>query len=342
MKKRWAITILAVLLAALLIWVFIINGSKAVYEKPLVPVRIAKAQRSTVEESLRLTGYVEAQSMIPVVPFVSGTITEYLSKEGDYVEKDSVMAVIDTQPYSLQVSQAEAVYTATLATYERVSNLYQSGAATKQQFDEVKAQLDAYKAQLDLANLQLGYCSVKAPVSGTVLISASAEGSVAAQGNYIFIMADITKLKVTLDVPEKYFDVFNAKAEELRAFVSREGKTTQAVVSSVAPYVSPQSKTFKVTLELSDAEGFVPGMFVNADVVYNTLENVLVLDWKTRNNDGTVYAYNPETETAVCLTPQVLASGESVFAIDDSYADTWFITDGQSSVMDGRKVKVVE
>ena len=342
MKKRWVITILAVLVAALLIWFFIINGRKAVYEKPLVPVKIAKAQRGTVEESLRLTGYVEAQAMIPVIPFVSGTITEYLSSEGDYVEKDSVMAVIDTQPYSLQVSQANAVYTATLATYERVSSLHNSGAATKQQFDEVKAQLDAYKAQLDLAQLQLGYCEVKAPVSGTVLISASAEGSVAAQGNYIFIMADITKLKVTLEVPEKYFDVFDRQAGNLTAFVSREGKTTSAAVSSVAPYVSPQSKTFKVTLELSDADGFVPGMFVSADIVYSRLENALVLDWKTRNNDGSVYAYDQATGTAVCLEPEIIASDDKCFAIDESYAGTYFIVDGQSSVMDGRKVKVVE
>ena len=342
MKKRWAITIFVVLLAAFLIWKFIINADKAVYEKPLVPVRIARAERSTVEESLKLTGYIEADAMIPVVPFVSGTITQYLVSEGDYVEKDSVMAVIDVQPYSLQVSQAQAVYTATLATFERVSNLYQSGAATKQQFDEVKAQLDAYKAQLDLANLQLDYCNVKAPVSGTVLVSNSAEGSVAAQGNYIFIMADITKLKVTLNVPEKYFDVFSSKAGELTAFVSRDGKRTEATVSSVAPYVSPQSKTFKVTLQLNDAEGFVPGMFINAEVVYNRLENALVLDWKVRNNDGTVYAYDQATETAVCLEPEVLASGDDVFVISDSYAGTWFIVDGQSSVMDGKKVKVLE
>ena len=342
MKKRWAITIAVVVAAALLIWIFIINGQKAVYEKPLVPVKIAKAQRDTIEEKLRLTGYIEAQAMIPVVPFVSGTINEYLAKEGDYVEKDSTMAVIDIQPYSLQVSQAQAVYSATLATFERVSNLYQSGAATKQQFDEVKAQLDAYKAQLDLAQLQMDYCTVKAPISGTVLVSASAEGSVAAQGNYIFIMADITKLKVTLNVPEKYFDVFNSNRSELKAFITGDGKTAQATVSSVAPYVSPQSKTFKVTLELNDATGFVPGMFVTADVVYNTVENALVLDWKTRSNDGTVYAYNQETGRAVSLQPEVLASGDKSFAIDNSYADTWFIVDGQSSVMDGREVKVLE
>ena len=93
---------------------------------------------------------------------------------------------------------------------------------------------------------------------------------------------------------------------------------------------------------MENAEGFVPGMFVNVRIVYNTVENALTLDWKVMNNDGSVYMYSEETETAVYEKPEVLASDNQGFAIDSKYDDIWFITDGQGTVLDGRKVRVVE
>ena len=339
---RWIITLLLVFGAAFLIFKFVINAPKASYEQPLTPVRISKPQRRTVEQSVMLTGYVQATAMIPVVPFVSGTINEYLAKEGDYVQDSELMAVIDFEPYELQLAQADAIYTASLATFERVKGLYSGGAATQQQYDEAKAQADAYKAQLELARLQLDYCNVKAPAGGTVLVANSAQNSVAEAGSPLFVIADITKLKIVLDVPEAYFDLFYGAKDTIRANVSREGKTTDAAIDTIAPYVDPKSKTFRVSLSLENAEGFVPGMFVNVRIVYNTVENALTLDWKVMNNDGSVYMYSEETETAVYEKPEVLASDSQGFAIDSKYDDIWFITDGQGTVLDGRKVRVVE
>jgi len=339
---RWIVTSLVVLGAAFLIWTIITNSEKPGYEQPLTPVRTAKAQRRIVEESLTLTGYVQADATIPVVPFVSGTIMEYPAKEGDQVLEDDVLAVIDERPYQLQMAQAQAVYATALATYERISGLYKSGAATRQQYDETKAQVEAYKAQLDLAQLQLDYCKVQAPVNGTILVSNSAKGSVAATGTPIFVIADITALKIALDVPEHYFDIFNREKNEISAVVTREGSSTDARLSSVAPYVSPQSKTFRVTFDLADPQGFVPGMFVSVRIIYNRMENVLTLDWKTMNNDGSVYAYDPEMQRAVLIQPEIIASDSRGFAIADSYGDFLFITDGQGSVLDGKKVRVIE
>ena len=125
---RWIITIAVIAVGLFLIWKLVISRPKAVYENPLSAVKVAKPYRADVRESLELTGYIEASAMIPVVPFVQGTITGYYAKAGDQVKEGDVMAQIDSEPYELQVKQAEAVYLAAEATFERVSNLYQAGA----------------------------------------------------------------------------------------------------------------------------------------------------------------------------------------------------------------------
>ena len=264
---RWLITLVIIGIGLFLIWKFIISRPKAVFENPLSPVKVEKPYRANVNQSLELSGYIEAQAMIPVVPFVQGTITGYYAKAGDYVKEGQVLAQIDSEPYELQMKQAEAVYLASEATFTRVSNLYQSGAATQQNYDEAKAQYDAYKAQYNLAKVQLGYATVTAPKSGTILMADSAEGSIGTTASPLYIIANLDNLRITLNVPERYFDLISSNKNNIKAIVSREGKSTNAVVDTIAPYVSPESKTFKVTLKLEgDVSAFRPGLYVKVNM----------------------------------------------------------------------------
>ena len=91
----------------------------------------------------------------------------------------------------------------------------------------------------------------------------------------------------------------------------------------------------------SGSSKFRPGMYVKIKLVYNTYENALVLEQKTRNTDGSAYYYNPETGTAVYVVPDVIAADNQCFAIDEKWADTLFIVDGQGTVLDGQRVNVI-
>ncbi len=336
---RWIITLAVIGAGLFLIWKFVINRPKKVFENPLAAVVTAKPYRASVDQTLELSGYIEPQALIPVVPFVQGTITGYYAKAGDYVNEGDVLAQIDSTPYELQAKQAEAVYLAAEATFTRVSNLFESGAATRQNYDEAKAQLDAYKAQYDLANVQLGYATVTAPKSGTILMADSAEGSIGTSSNPLYVIADLNSLQINLNVPERYFNLINANKDNIRAIVYRDGAEVPAAVDTVAPYVSPESKTFKVTLKLQgDVSRFRPGMYVRVSMVYMTYENALVLDQTTRNTDGSAYIYDPETQTAKYVSLDVIASDNTKFIIDEKWADTLFIVDGQGTVLDGQKV----
>ena len=338
---RWLITLVIIGVGLFLIWKFIISRPKAVFESPLSPVKVEKPYRATVDQSLELSGYIEAQAMIPVVPFVQGTITGYYAKAGDYVKEGQVLAQIDSEPYELQMKQAEAVYLAAEATFTRVSNLYQSGAATQQNYDEAKAQFDAYKAQYNLAKVQLGYATVTAPKSGTILMADSAEGSIGTTASPLYIIADLDNLRINLNVPERYFDLISSNKDNIRAIVSREGNSTNAVVDTIAPYVSPESKTFKVTLKLEgDVSAFRPGMYVKVNMVYRTYENALVIDQRTRNTDGSAYYYDPETQEARYVNLEIIAADNTRLVIDEKWENTLFIVDGQGNVLDGQKVSV--
>ncbi len=341
-----AVVLLLVLLVTLLTKKT--SGTKSEQEKPVVIVQ--KPQIGTLTESITLSGYVEAKAMIPIVPFVQGTITEYNAKAGDFVYKDTVLAKIDDAPFEQQKLQAQAAYLAAQSTFDRIQSLYKSGATSQQNYDSAKAQRDASKAQYDLAQLQYDYTQVKASVDGTILIADMAVGSIASGTEPIAVLADLSDQVVRLTVPEKYFDLFNLQKENLTVTVTRpadasfyEDAVTSATIETIAPYVSPQSKNFTVVCHLDQpGERFRPGMYVKVSVAYSTHTDVPLLPLTTKKIDGSLYSYDEQTQTVHYHLFEDTPSDATHFIVPAEYANFLFVTDGQNSVFDGQEVRVTD
>lgn len=336
-------------LAFLGVAVFFSTRKSQTYTSPLTPVSVIKGEERVISDSYTISGYVEAEAMIPVVPFVQGTITEFYAENGMDVIEGQVLAVIDTEPYELQKKQAEAAYLAYEATFERVSALYEKGSATRQNYDEVKAQRDASKAQYDLACLQLGYCYVDSPVDGTILMSSGSVGSIGTSQSPIAVVADLSSLIVNVSIPEKYFMDIDGNKDKLRVEVLRrvDGKEyrTDAEVVSISPYIDPTTKKFNLKVRLTgDVSSFRPGMMVEVKVIYRQ-EKVLSLPQSIKKLDGTVYSVMEGEDgswKAKFLSLPSLLSDDDYFQIEEIYRDTLFVSRGQTKILDGQKVELVK
>ena len=331
---------------------FLVTRKKPVAEKPdtIPAVVLEKPHIGKLVESVTISGYVEANAMIPVLPFVSGTITEYPARAGDFVEKDTLLAKIDDAPFRQQMLQAQAAWFAAQSTFDRIENLYKAGATTQQNYDSAKAQADASKAQYDLALLQVDYTEVKAPVDGTILIADQAVGGVGNQSQPVAVLADLSNQVVRLKVPEKYFDLFTLERDSLQVTVTRpaeknmyEDAVTSATIENIAPYVSPESKSFIVVCRLDEpGNRFRPGMFVKVQVAYKTYENVPLISLKARKLDGSFYVFNEADSSVKFVNGDELPLDGTNFIVPEEYRNSYIVMDGQNFVFDGQKVRVFE
>lgn len=337
----------------ILLWatlIGILKGSGKKYVAPLPSVVVQKPVLGTVTESITISGYVEARTMVPVVPFVNGTILNYSAKAGEFVKKDTILAKIDDAPYRQQFLQAQAAFLGYKSSFDRVAGLYKSGATTQQNYDTIKAQYEAAKAQYDLAKLQMDYTEVKASVDGTILVADMGVGSIGTTTAPIAILADLNDLVVRLKVPEKYFDLFQLQKDKIEVTVTRPGiegmyedAVAAAQVETIAPYVNAESKNFAVVCRiLNSGERFRPGMFVKITAAYNVHSNVYVLPVTTRKLDGSCYIFNEEDSTVKYLMLDKIVADNNNFLVDQEYADTWFVVDGQNTVFDGQKVRLAK
>lgn len=338
---RYIILIAVFIAAFFLLYLFFSSREVTEYVPPVAPVETVKGEMRTIEEKITVTGYIEPDSMIPVVPFVSGTIDEYDIAAGRHVEEGDVLAVIDKTPYELQKAQAEAQVKALRASYERVDALCKEGGVSGQDHDTLKAQLDAAEAQLELADLQLSYATVTAPISGTILRSMSSAGSPASSETPLCVISDLSDLVVNLKVGEKYYTTIrNTEGLKIRIYSDAQGLSSDAEIISVDPMVDPVSKTFGIRVRLTSPEGFVPGMFIKADVILSSGE-YLTLPLAVRKLDGSVYALSDDGSTAEYLELEDIAEDDEYFAIDGEYAGREFIIRGQDSLLPGVAVRKV-
>ena len=350
--KIFRYSIFGVVVLAFVLLIILVTRKKPVAEKPdtIPAVVIEKPQRGKLVEAVTISGYVEANAMIPVVPFVSGTIIEYPARAGDFVEKDTLLAKIDDAPFKQQMLQAQAAYFATQSTFERIEKLYKAGSTTQQNYDSAKAQADASKAQYDLAKLQMDYTEVRAPVDGTILIADQAVGGIGNQSQPVAVLADLSNQVVRLKVPEKYFDLFTLERESLAVTVTRpaeknmyEDAVTTATIENIAPYVSPQSKNFVVVCHLDEpGDRFRPGMYVKVQVAYKTYEDVPLISLKAQKMDGSFYIYDENTETVKFVKQSDFPVDDKNFIVPEEYSNSYIVMDGQNFIFDGQKVRIFE
>lgn len=356
MKKSGVLKYILVVLAAVVVVLAVrlfAGGEDASYTVPPPAVTVAYPVRGTMTESMTLNGHVEARSMIPVIPLVSGTILDYPARSGESVAVGELLAQIDPEPFRQQMLQAQAAYTGYESSFRRVEGLYQAGAATRQEYDTLKSQRDAAKAQYDLAVLQLGYASVSSPVAGTILTAPLSVGSVAGAPQPVAVVADLSDLVVRLHMPEKYFSLFAQNRHQLRAIVMRpdSGAVAEAVVDTMAPYIDGASKTFETVFKLERSpRDFSPGMFVRVEVVFASHQNVPLLPVTALTKDGCLYRFEATEGESLATegrTPGVarLVRLDSPFSdsqwivVPEEYSEEAFVVAGQGSLLSGQSVE---
>jgi len=131
-------------------------------------VTIMHPVEKPVTENLDLTGTVAASLSVNLVARVSGYLESVNFKDGDFVEKDQLLFVIEPKPYEEQVALNEATLIQAQAEYERQIKLFNQKDISKSDLDKQLSLRDQAQTQVDIAKINLGYTRVTAPFAGRI------------------------------------------------------------------------------------------------------------------------------------------------------------------------------
>lgn len=198
------------------------------------------------------TGQTEAVKSIEIRARVTGYLKAVHFQHGAEVKQGDLLFAIDPPHYQAEfdrnegtVAQAEARLTRLRADYARAEGLHPTGVITKEQFDLVKgdlaeaeATLKTAKAALKIAKTNLGYCEVRAPISGRLSRPFIDPGNLAISNETL-----LTRI-VAQDPMYVYFDLDERTMLRLRRLV-QDGVAASA-----------QEANVPVLMGLSDEQGY--------------------------------------------------------------------------------------
>ena len=239
------------------------------------PVRVetAVATLSAVPAETRATGSVEPIRRVMPGTKIMGRIEQVFLREGDPVERGQVLARLESRDLEAAVAQAEAAVAMAeaqlenaRAQFERMKELHGRGSVTDKNLEDAlaghrvaAAGVAQAEANLAATRVQLGYAEIKSPIAGWVTAKHVEAGDMAVPGTPFFTLEDLSRAKVTVQVPEAELQGVEAGAP---ARVEILGRERPAAVDRVIPAGDPQSRTFAVQLLLDNSDGDLKsGMF---------------------------------------------------------------------------------
>jgi membrane fusion protein (multidrug efflux system) len=247
---------------------------------PTVAVALpdAKALNATID----LPGRLEAYYRAPIFARVSGYLKSWSADIGTKVRAGQVIAEIEAPDLDQQLLQARADLASqhasaklSEATLERRRTLIASNFVSMQEIDERTADLSNKKAAVNSgqANVErlealAGYKKITAPFDGVVTARDTDVGALinagGGSGPAMFVISDITKLRVYVNVPQNFVPAVRIGAKAVITVPDYPNRIFDATVEASSQSVDVASGATRMQLALDNAKGeLMPGGYAN-------------------------------------------------------------------------------
>lgn len=313
-------------------------------ESPPVPVETNIPVRGDIFASYSGTAPIEAFAEADVIAKADGEVRKILVEEGDKVSSNQILAKLDGDRLRLELAESQARLRKMQRDYQRNKELQEKGLISEGDFEKLRYDMEALEASYNLASLALDYTQIRAPISGVVSQRYIKLGNTIKIGDPIFRVTSLEPLVSYLYVPEREFRQIAAGQPVYIDIDALSGPPFASNVTRVSPIVDPDTGTFKITIEIRDADGHIkPGMFGRMNIVYDKHENALQVPRSAIIETATsTSVFVVEDEVGIRKDVQTGFSSGGMIEITDGLIDGEnVITVGHVGLKDESKVVVI-
>ena len=272
-------------------------------EKP-IPVSVAEAKLEDISNSTVITGKVMAASEVMLVPKIGGKVTKVNVDIGARVKNGDILVQLDTAELNTQLKQAQAALELARGSsvqndfriqdaknnLNRMENLYNEGAISKQQYElallqynlaantPAQAQVQQAQANVDFIKTQIDNCIIRAPISGTVAARNVEVGELAGPDAPVLVIVDVDKVYVEGMVTEN--DISHVSTgQKVRVRIDAAGEqNVEGTIKALSPAADPRTKGYQVKVEIDNADGRIkPGMFAEIRITTQARQEAVVI-----------------------------------------------------------------
>jgi len=300
-KRNWLIGGAALVLIGIAVFVvrgfWTTEGAAARSQVRTIPVETAMAERKTMPVRLSALGNVTPIASVAIKTQVDTTITEVHFRDGASVQKGDLLFTLDCRQIEADMKRVQAIIDGAQATLEqalrdveRYTDLVGRNATpivtlnnAQTTVNVSRATAESNRAQLENLKVQLGFCGIRAPISGRISMANVKVGNFVRQAD-TSPMATINQMVpvyVTFTVPQKTLpDIRKAIAAEtatVEAIIPGEDKRASGQVTMIENTVDPATGMATVRATMPNKEELLwPGTLITTDMTLRSEDGIVV------------------------------------------------------------------
>lgn len=326
-------------------------------------VAVAPPSGRALNPTIDLPGRLEAYSRAPILARVSGYLKNWSADIGAQVKAGQVIAEIEAPDLDQQLLQARADLVSqqssaklSEATLNRRKTLVASNFVSAQEIDERTADLNnklaavkSGEANVERLEALAGYKKITVPFDGVVTARDTDVGALinagGGAGPAMFVVSDITKLRVYVNVPQNYVPAIKIGAKAQLTMPEYPNRSFPATVEASSQSVDIASGTTRMQLALDNSKGeLMPGGYAN--VRLNLQRDAIPLHIPASalmfNKDGLrVATVGPDDKVLFKTVTIARDLGKEIELASGVTVDDRIITAPPDGLADGDPVRVV-
>jgi len=289
-----------------------------------MPVEVSIVEDRAIRLWKQFSGRLSAVDYVEIRPQASGLITSVKFDDGQHVNKDDILYIIDPRPLTSIVEQKKAnlisakdSYDFAIKEYKRAADLVAKKMVAQQVLDDrnnnkLVADSNVKRAQAELseAEINLSYAYIKAPISGTISRTELTVGNLVASGSNAPLLTSIVandRVYADFEVDEQTYLRFrrNTSASVQNPVeLSLEGgnELYQGKIHSFDNKIDPTTGTIRARAIFNNPEGkLLSGMYAHLKLGSATEEKTILISERaigTDQNRKFVYVVNDDNKTA--------------------------------------------
>lgn len=326
-------------------------------------------KKENITVPIKFSAKLKGETDVTITPQVSGQLMKICVTEGDVVKKGQVLFIIDQRDARLELESAQANLQAAIAQensarieYESNKNLYEKNIVSKytyetaqNSYEQAKASVIQYRAQVNRAKVNLGYCTITAPVTGSIGEIPVRMGDQVSPSTYLTTVSGNANMDAEFSLPETVLSMmlnegFSTDPNKLAklspeiGFVMKNGTEYEhkGKITRATGVVNASTGTISLKATFPNPKGqLYSGM--QGSVVIPVKENaVMVIPQEAvvkLQDKQQVYKVKPDsTVTTVEVTTQDIFDGEHCIALTGLNEGDRIVTVGANNLHEGQKV----
>lgn len=183
-------------------------------------------------------------------------IVEEVVRQGDVVEQGAQIARLSADDRQAGVARAEAELRSAERDHEAARQLRERGVTSEAELQSRFASLEAARAGLRAAELELENTLLRAPITGTVSNVIAELGSFVQSGGEVLEIVNNDPLIAQIEVRQN--EITSVSLGQRAEVSFQGGRETEGRVSFISPVATPETRTFRVEIEIPNPDSAVP------------------------------------------------------------------------------------